>query len=173
MGHTADGTFCTLPPQTGFFERAGELLLQAVLGLLLGAVPGLILGYVAGLILGLLCGLVLFAFTRAFFFWPEGELQKYREVAGWVCAATTVAPLLAFWVARDFDTDVFVPFPNPAGTIDSGPVDLIFVTVVPMLIAGGAAWRSGRKVADWWAYEASEAKRKGGAQTATNNSTMR
>lgn len=135
----------------------GEFLESLVLGVLmgvpLGAIAGAALGSVAGLVLGALCGLALFAVTQAFFFGSRRGvvLSRYRAVAGWTCAAVTLAALLTIWAASGFETDAFAVYPNPAGAIDEGLVDLVFVTILPTLLATSAAWYSGRRVAESWA----------------------
>lgn len=106
---------------------------------------GIFIGAPAGLVLGILDGFFLGALMHVMYR-QSIDLHKYRRTAGWACAAMSLAAFLALsWI-----------FANPDGAFfDEELVDLLFLAVVPALIASFALWWAGRKVAVWYAREAS------------------
>jgi hypothetical protein len=117
---------------------------------LFGAGFGLLLGATAGFALGLVGGLVLSLLTRLFYYPPADE-TSYRNAAGTICGVTVLLLLCAAWANTGFDPTTFVvPVFTPSFYARAW-LDLVFITLTPMLGATAAMWWAGRKVGGWYA----------------------
>ena len=101
-----------------------------------GALLGGALGAMGGLPLGLLVGLLAAATARA-----------RPHAAPWASAALVVIVLLGWYAARDANPAAFILVANTSGVFDDGPRDLLTVVLIPIGLAGVAAWRLGRHLA--------------------------
>ncbi len=112
---------------------------------------GPLFGVVGGLVLGVLCGAVLLILTLAYRPW---DASRYRTVAGLVCAAACLTALALFFeiTARKSGTS-FVSQPS-AYLEDMG--SMLIMIVGPSLVATGAAWWAGRRVAEQYTREFGE-----------------
>ncbi len=115
-----------------------------------GAVFGLLVGALAGLALGLVDGLVLGLLTRLFYYPPTDE-KRYRNVAGTICGATGLLLLFAAWANTGFDPTTFVVPVFTPSFYSRAWLDLVFITLTPMLVATVAMWWAGRIVGGWYA----------------------
>ena len=115
-----------------------------------GASFGLLLGATVGLALGLVDGLLLGVLTRLFYY-PPSDGARYRNVAGTICGATGFLLLSAAWANTGFDPTTFmVPVFTPS-FYSRAWLDLVFIILIPMLVATAAMWWAGRKVGGWYA----------------------
>lgn len=139
-----------------------KILISLPSGTGLGAFAGMILGNLAGLVPRVALRDCALCYHASIFFGPRRGtvFSRHQAVAGRTCAA-----LFVLWATAGFDTDAFAVYPNPAGTIDSGPVDLVFVTIMPTLVAVSTAGYSGRRVAESWTRKAQEAGTENGPPT--------
>jgi hypothetical protein len=118
-----------------------------------GAVFGAVFGAFAGLPLGVLLGL-LAAVVTAVCSWQRRDVWRCRQFLGWASAVLSIVVLLGLWLALGSDPAAFVFVENTSGLFDDGPVDLVFVVLVPTVVAGAAGWWIGRRVGGWSAREA-------------------
>ncbi len=118
-----------------------------------GAIFGAVFGTILGLPLGVLLGVLIAAVTGVCSLRDRGA-EQCRRILGPASAATSIALLLGLWVGLGADPSGFVFVENTSGVFDDGPVDLIFVMLLPTLVAGVAGWWIGQRVAAWYAREA-------------------
>ncbi len=122
-------------------------------------------GAIAGLSLGLLEGVVLPVVTLLFRWQGTFKgVNRYCRTAGWACAAACVIALALFFelTARGSGTS-FVS--EPAYDSDDA-VFLLIMMVGPSLVAAGAAWWAGRRVAEQYTNEFGEPVSHGPTQAA-------
>ncbi len=135
---------------TSCFGDPANLLGAALYFPVFGAALGLLLGASAGLALGLVDGLVLGILTRLLHH-PLTDAARYRKVAGTISGATALLLLFAAWASTGFDPTTFVvPVFSPS-FFSRAWLDLVFVAVIPALLATTAMWWAGRKVGGWYA----------------------
>ncbi len=113
---------------------------------------GPLFGAVGGLVLGILCGAVLLIFTLAY---RPRDASRYRAVAGLVCAAATALAVVSYW-------EITLQISSGTASLASDLmleeylVETVILLIVPALIAAGAAWWAGRKVAEQYTREFGE-----------------
>jgi hypothetical protein len=104
---------------------------------------GPLFGAVGGLVLGILCSAVLLIFTLAY---CPRDASRYRAVAGLVCAAATALAVVSSW-------EIALQLSSGTASLASGLTleehlaETVILVIVPALIAAGAAWWAGRRVA--------------------------
>jgi predicted branched-subunit amino acid permease len=130
------------------------------LGILIGPLLGALYGGLAGLLLGVVCGAVLLIFTLAYRLRDD---SRYRSVAGLVCAAATALAVVSCWqIALQLDSGTA----SLASELmwEEYLAETIILVIVPALIAAGAAWWTGRRVAGQYTREFGEPAYHGPAQ---------
>jgi hypothetical protein len=104
---------------------------------------GPLFGAVGGLVLGILCGGVLLIFTLAY---RPRDASRYRAVAGLVCAAATALAVVFCW-------EIALQLSSGTASLASDMMleeylaETVILVIVPALIAAGAAWWAGIRVA--------------------------
>lgn len=101
-------------------------------------------GTVGGRVLGVLCGTVLWIFTLAY---RPRDASRYRAAAGPVCAAATALAVVSCWE---------ISMRPSSGTASLAShlmweeylAETVILVTVPALVATGAAWWAGRRVAE-------------------------
>jgi hypothetical protein len=115
-----------------------------------GAVFGVIVGVLAGLPLGVLLGLL--AFTVTSFCTRQGsDAGRCRRFLRWTAAALSMSALVVRWVTLGADPAAFVFIENTSGVFDDGPVDLVFVVLIPITVAGIAGRWISERLGNWCA----------------------
>lgn len=123
------------------------ILIGPLLGALYGALAGLPLGIVEG---AALCGVTLLLHRYG----VTGNVDQYRRIAGRACAAACMLAVALFWGVIFWRADDPAASVRVALTRDL-PEGLIIVAG-PLLLATGAAWWAGRKVAAQYINEFEE-----------------
>jgi hypothetical protein len=124
-------------------------------GVIFGPLLGAMYGALAGLALGVLESVILLAVTLLFRWRGTSKgLGRYRRTAGWACGAVCVLASASFFelTARRSGTS-FVSGP----AYDSDDVVFLLILIVgPSLVAAGASWWAGRRVAEKYIDECRE-----------------
>jgi hypothetical protein len=113
---------------------------------------GPLFGAVGGLVLGILCGAVLLIFTLAY---RPRDASRYRAVAGPVCAAATALAVVSCW-------EIALQLSSGTASLASDLMleeyltETVILVIVPALIAAGAAWWAGIRVAQQYMGEFGE-----------------
>jgi len=113
---------------------------------------GPLFGAVGRLVLEALCGTVLLIFTLAY---RLRDGSRYRSVAGLVCAAATALAVVSCWqIALQLDSGTA----SLASELmwEEYLAETVVLVIVPALIAAGAAWWAGRRVAEQYTREFNE-----------------
>jgi hypothetical protein len=124
-------------------------------GVIFGPLLGAMYGALAGLALGVLESVILLAVTLLFRWRGTSKgIGRYRRTAGWACGAVCVLASASFFelTARRSGTS-FVSGP----AYDSDDVVFLSILIVgPSLVAAGASWWAGRRVAEKYIDECRE-----------------
>jgi hypothetical protein len=113
---------------------------------------GPLFGAVGGLGLGILCGAVLLIFTLAY---RPRDTSRYRAVAGPVCAAAAALAVVSCW-------EIALQLSSGTASLASDLMleeyltETVILVIVPALIAAGAAWWAGIRVAQQYIREFGE-----------------
>ncbi|MDQ3251028.1 MAG: hypothetical protein M3P86_01825 [Actinomycetota bacterium] len=123
------------------------------LGILIGPLLGALYGGLAGLLLGIVEGATLWGVALLLRRYGVPG-NRYRRIAGGACAAACLTALALFFeiTARKSGTS-FVSQPS-AYLEDMG--SMLIMIVGPSLVATGAAWWAGRRVAEQYTREFGE-----------------
>jgi hypothetical protein len=113
---------------------------------------GPLFGAVGGFVLGVLCGAVLLIFTLAY---RLRDTSRYCAVAGMACAAATALAVASCW-------EISMQLSSGTASFASHLMweeylaETVILVIVPALIAAGAAWWAGRRVAEQYTREFGE-----------------
>lgn len=126
------------------------ILIGSFQGVLFGALAGLPLGIVQGVTL---CGVTLLLHPRS----VSSGVDRYRKIAGRVCAAICVTALTLFFGLTVWNSGVSL-MEVPSDWLEDDLPFLMIIVIGPSLVAAGAAWWAGRKVAGQLAQTVSKQK---------------
>jgi len=116
-------------------------------GLIFGPLLGAMYATLAGLALGILESVILLVVTLLFR-WRGTfkDIGRYRRTAGWACGAVCVLASASFFelTARRSGTS----FVNRPAYDSDDALFLLILIVGPSLVAAGASWWAGRRVAE-------------------------
>ena len=76
--------------------------------------------------------------------------RRFHLVLGWASGVVSIVAMLCPWVGLGSDPDAFLVIEHTSGVFADGPVDLVSLTIVPVIVVGVAGRWIGQRVGTWY-----------------------